>query len=319
MKESLQIEVDSFLYYLKYEKNSSKYTLLACREDLKKLLELVIQHQVHCWQSVTNSHIRRSLALLYQEGISGKSLQRTLSHWRQFFRFLLNKDQVDQNPTEGVKAPKAASKLPQILGVDQLNRILQGKDNSQSKKKTSENALFFEKRDLAILELLYSSGLRLSELSALDVDSFLDQGTMVKVMGKRRRERIVPVGSKAKEAIQGWLKWRSMMLKKEEKALFVSIRGNRLCNRQIQNRVKQYTQCQDVSGGVSPHTLRHSCASHLLESSGDLRGVQELLGHEDISTTQIYTHLDFQHLATVYNQSHPRAVKKKENKKKSNS
>jgi integrase/recombinase XerC len=218
---------------------------------------------------------------------------------RSFCRFLLREGVLRSNPCGDVRAPKAARRLPGTLDADQMGRLLEA---------APENSL--QVRDLAIMELLYSSGLRLSELVGLDLPDLDLADRTVRVLGKGRKERIVPVGRKAVAAVQAWLAERQALAAGGTAAVFVGRNGRRLGARAIQLRVAEAARRQGVPVGVHPHLFRHSFASHLLESSGDLRGVQELLGHANISTTQVYTHLDFQHLAKVYDKAHPRARRK---------
>ena len=294
-------DVGTFLDYLKYEKQCSPHTLAAYQRDLTKVIVLAEKDVgLSDWSLVSTAHIKGWLADLHQNGLSARSLKRLLSSVRSFYRYLATYTSIKTDPCLGVSAPKSSKPLPVILDTDQIAALL-------NKKVTAP----LEIRDLAMLELFYSSGLRLSELAGLDTDSFMDQLKLVKVHGKRNKERILPVGKKAREAIQAWLTVRTDMAAAEENALFVSRAGKRISTRQIQKRLKQFAQKQGIPAHVHPHLLRHSFASHMLESSGDLRAVQELLGHSDISTTQIYTHLDFQHLTDVYDRTHPRAKRKK--------
>ena len=292
--------VDGFLKYLRYEKQSSPHTLAAYRRDLKKWVT-VAEKDIGSWQQCHEEQIKTWLANLHQTGLSGRSLQRLLSSLRSFFNYLSRQGIIQTNPTQTISAPKTPKKLPTTLDADQVNGLF-------IKTETTPLKL----RDQAILELFYSSGLRLSELAALNLNSFSNSYRNVKVAGKRNKERIVPVGQKALEAIQIWLHVRQTMTDESQQALFISKSGRRISTRQIQNRVRQYAREIGLPVNLHPHMLRHSFASHMLESSSDLRAVQELLGHSDISTTQIYTHLDFQHLADVYDRAHPRARRKKD-------
>ncbi|WP_346658280.1 tyrosine recombinase XerC [Endozoicomonas sp. 4G] len=301
----MQQDIDAFLNYLKFEKNSSAHTCSAYQRDLSKLLKQVETLGITQWQKLEERQLRAWLAGLHLakphgSGLGQKSLHRLLSSVRSFYRYLNRQGKVEDNPAQRVTAPKVGRKLPVTMDADQLTTLLDQED---------DDPLVI--RDLAILELFYSSGLRLSELVGLNLDSFRDEFRQVQVLGKGRKERLLPVGRKAREAIKKWLSVRVTFLQKESKketqALFLSKRGHRISPRQVQNRVSQLSREAGLSGRMHPHLLRHSFASHLLESSGDLRAVQELLGHSDISTTQIYTHLDFQHLADVYDKAHPRA------------
>jgi integrase/recombinase XerC len=231
-------------------------------------------------------------------------LQRLLSAWRQFFAWLGRQHLVDSNPVAAVRAPKSARKLPKTLDVDQMSRLLSIDDDS-----------WLARRDHAMFELFYSSGLRLSELAQLDLTAIDLREGLVRVTGKSGKVRVLPVGKTAIAVLQQWLRVRSENLPEGsvQQALFINQKGQRLGVRAIQLRLKHYSLKQGMDEPVHPHMLRHAFASHMLESSGDLRAVQELLGHASISTTQIYTHLDFQHLASVYDAAHPRAHKRARN------
>ena len=250
-------------------------------------------------QDLQPSQIRRFVAALHGKGLSGKSIARMLSSWRGFYHYLTSRHGFAANPCVGMRAPKSARTLPQALSPEQAGRLVEIHDSS---------ALAL--RDRAIFELFYSSGLRLAELVGLDIEGLdLTDGT-VRVTGKGSKTRIIPLGSHAVSAIHAWLSQRTVMTNSEERALFINQRGSRLTPRAVQYRIKYWAIRQGIDGDVHPHMLRHSFASHVLQSSGDLRAVQEMLGHANISTTQIYTHMDFQHLAKVYDAAHPRAKKK---------
>jgi integrase/recombinase XerC len=235
----------------------------------------------------------------YRRGLASKSIQRRLSAARTFFRYLLREKHVKTNPVVSVSAPKSPKRLPGNLDADRMARLLDI---------PGDTAII--NRDRAILELLYSSGLRLSELCDLDCDDVDTHDATVRVTGKGNKDRIVPVGRHALQAITRWRKSRGDMAPQDESALFVSNRGTRISRRSVQARVSHWAKRQGIDTNVFPHLFRHSFATHILESSHDLRGVQELLGHANISTTQVYTHLDFQHLAQIYDKTHPRARKK---------
>ena len=300
----MEQDVEHFLNYLRYEKQLSAHTLSAYQRDLDKVFFLAKKNELKEWAEVSEKQLGHWLQVWNSEGLSSRSLQRLMSSLRSFYSYLLSHNRVNQNPAKMLQAPKADKTLPVALDVDQVNQLLE-----DERHQASNNPL--KLRDLCILELFYSSGLRLSELASLNVASFDDDFRQVRVLGKRSKERIVPVGSRAQQAIKQWLSSRQDLVKGDEQALFLSKQGNRISNRQIQNRVKQFAKEAGLPMGVHPHMLRHSFASHILESSGDLRSVQELLGHSDISTTQVYTHLDFQHLSSVYDKAHPRAGKKR--------
>ena len=300
----MEQDLEQFLNHLRYEKQLSAHTLSAYQRDLNKVIEQAKKKELKNWAEVSEKQLGHWLQIWNQAGLSSRSLQRLMSSLRSFYSYLLSHNRVNHNPAKMLQAPKADKTLPVALDVDQIKQLL-----DDERHQASNNPL--KLRDLCILELFYSSGLRLSELTSLNIASFEDDFRQVRVLGKRSKERIVPVGSRAQQAIKQWLNSRQSFVKADEQALFLSKLGNRISNRQIQNRVKQFAKEAGLPMGVHPHMLRHSFASHILESSGDLRSVQELLGHCDISTTQVYTHLDFQHLANVYDKAHPRAGKKR--------
>jgi len=297
MNKQEALRIHQFLETLQH---LSIHTQKAYQRDLVVLLKFADAHDVQKWNELDGRQIRSFVAWRHRQGIGGRSLQRNLSAARAFYRYLMGEGVARHNPAEGVQAPKSPRKLPKLLDVDQAAQLLEIDDRGP-----------LAIRDKAILELMYSSGLRLSELVMLDLDSLDLADAVVTVTGKGKKTRSVPVGRYAREAIKQWLKIRGGIANNEEMAVFVSQRGKRISRRSIQQRLKQWAMKQGLTNHVNPHMLRHSFASHLLESSGDLRAVQELLGHADISTTQVYTHLDFQHLANVYDNAHPRAHKKK--------
>ena len=244
--------------------------------------------------------LRRFLAVLHARGLSGRSLARTLSGWRAFYRFAIERERgLKDDPCVGLRAPKSPRRLPAALSPDEAVRLV-----------TIEESDPLAVRDRALFELAYSSGLRLSELSGLDLDSIDPVAGEVRVMGKGAKERIVPVGKPALDAIEAWLAVRTRFRPREPQALFLSRSGRRIAPRAIQRSLAARAIKRGLSRHVHPHMLRHSFASHLLQSSGDLRAVQEMLGHASIASTQVYTHLDFQYLAKVYDRAHPRARKK---------
>jgi len=291
--------LEAFLHHLAHERRLSPHTLSNYRRDLKHIREWIEQADRGPWERLRQESVRRYVAARHRGGVSGKTLQRELSSLRSFFRYLLREGIAVNNPAQGVRAPKVARKLPATLDADQLCALLDHPDGDP-----------LTLRDSAMIELFYSSGLRLAELISVNVgDIDMQDGTLT-VTGKGAKTRSVPVGTKAREAVRNWLGVRGGLAGPEERALFVSNRGSRIHPRTVQQRLNHWALTQGATRNVHPHLLRHSFASHLLESSGDLRAVQELLGHSDISTTQIYTHLDFQHLAQVYDKAHPRAKKK---------
>jgi len=290
---------ERFLDRLRYERRLSKHTIQAYQRDIACLDQYLTTQQVSQLKHIDEFHIRGFIAWRHRQGLQSKSLQRQLAAVRSFFNFLVREAILGYNPAQGVRPPKAPRKLPKTLDVDQTGKLLEI---------TGDEPL--QVRDRAIMELFYSSGLRLSELTGLDLpDIDLHEG-IVQVTGKGNKTRRVPVGRKAIEALQQWLKVRPTFLHDAQTALFTNQRGQRISPRTIQKRLHDLAIQQGLDIHVHPHMLRHSFASHMLESSGDLRAIQELLGHADISTTQIYTHLDFQHLAKVYDAAHPRAKKK---------
>ncbi|MBT8127865.1 MAG: tyrosine recombinase XerC [Gammaproteobacteria bacterium] len=291
-------DLTDFYAYLQSERRYSPHTLAAYQHDLRVFIAFSRERNIHSWKKMDDLHVRAFVASQHRKGLSGTSLQRQLSAVRTLFNFLCRHDRADNNPALGVPAPKAPKRLPETLSVDQLDCLLAFPGN---------DALAC--RDRAMLELLYGCGLRLSELSGLDVGDVDWQQQTVSVTGKGRKQRRVPFGNKAETAMKQWLPHRGCQVNVDEKALFISRSGKRLSNSSIQQRLKKRAAEQGVGVSLYPHMLRHSFASHLLESSNDLRAVQELLGHANLSTTQIYTHLDFQHLANVYDKAHPRSKK----------
>ncbi|KAF3984418.1 MAG: tyrosine recombinase XerC [Methylococcales symbiont of Hymedesmia sp. n. MRB-2018] len=300
MHKNTEQQLNDFFQYLQIQKRSSQHTLSSYRRDLSQLSLFCTHGERQHWAEVQASDIRHHIANRHRKGISSKSLQRELSAIRSFYNYLLKQGLVKNNPATHIKAPKQTRKLPKLLDVDQLSGMLDTPADS-----------VLEIRDLAMFELFYSSGLRLSELSAInrnDID--LSERSLRVQSGKGGKQRNLPIGRKAITAIKRWLSYRTNMSKNHETALFISNKGCRLGQRSIQLRLDKWCKKLGLPEHVHPHMLRHSFASHLLESSQDIRAVQELLGHSNISTTQIYTHLDFQHLAEVYDQTHPRAKKK---------
>jgi integrase/recombinase XerC len=288
-----------YLRYLRYERRMSPNTERNYQRDIEALCRFLEREDLHGWDDVDSYHIRAFASWCHRRGLAPRSIQRRLSALRGFFRFLLREGRVESNPAADVPSPKLPKRLPKTLDVDQIARLLEIDGDSP-----------LALRDRAIMELFYSSGMRLAELVGLKVtDLDLADGS-VRVLGKGNKTRILPVGRKAREAIQAWLGTRSDFPGHDLDALFLSRRGQALSARAVQARLREWSRRIGLATGVNPHLLRHSFATHLLESSGDLRSVQELLGHADISTTQIYTHLDFQHLARIYDKSHPRARKR---------
>ncbi|MBY5936992.1 MULTISPECIES: tyrosine recombinase XerC [Marinobacter] len=285
-----------FIRHLQSEKRHSPRTCEHYQRDLQRLVAWLADNGLNDWSELSAHDVRRYVARLSRDGLSGRSIARHLSSIRRFYQYLLREGLAIDNPALDIRAPKSGRRLPRVADVDQIGQLLDA---------TPEDPL--EIRDLAMFELMYSSGLRLAELAGADLSALDLKGPEIRVLGKGNKERVLPVGRKAVAALQQWLSCRRALVTEGEKALFVSQRGTRLSRRSIQGRLSRWGILHGADQRLHPHLLRHSFASHMLESSGDLRAVQELLGHADIATTQVYTHLDFQHLARVYDQSHPRA------------
>lgn len=291
--------IDAYLNHLAKERRLSPNTSSNYARDLVALLTFLQQAHVTDWKRVDSQHVRLFAARSHAGGLNPRSVQRRLSAVRGFFGYLVREGAVASNPAVEIRAPKAAKRLPGTLDADQIAQLLEIPGDDP-----------LTVRDRAIMELFYSSGLRLAELVGLHLTDVDLADRTVRVLGKGAKTRIVPVGRKACAALQAWLKERAALAAVDETALFVNRNGTRLKPRAIQLRIAQWARRQGLPSRVYPHLFRHSFATHLLESSKDLRGVQELLGHADISTTQVYTHLDFAHLARTYDASHPRAKRK---------
>lgn len=294
-------QVAAYLDELSLQRRQSPHTVSNYQRDLVTLIRLSGESPGRPDPLALDSHhIRRFVGVLHARGLSGRSLARTLSAWRGFFRWLGRRGLLEANPVEGIRPPKSPKALPKVLSPDEANRLL---------SVASDELL--EIRDQAMFELFYSSGLRLAELVALDLGALVEMADgEVRVLGKRSKERYVPVGALARESVARWAQRRAELAQSEESALFVGQRGGRISVRVVQERLKRRALMQGLPVGVHPHMLRHSFASHVLQSSGDLRAVQEMLGHASIASTQVYTHLDFQHLAKIYDAAHPRAKRK---------
>lgn len=288
-------QLDAYLEHLRRERQVSAHTLDGYRRDLLKLLTLCEQNAIAHWADLDGRSLRSFVARLHAQGLGSRSLARLLSAVRGLYLYLNREGLCRHDPASGIAPPKGERRLPRTLDADRTVQLLEGAVEDD----------FIARRDQAMLELFYSSGLRLSELVGLDLPALDLAAGLVRVRGKGNKVRELPVGSKAREALQAWLELR-LLSNPGDGAVFVSQRGRRLGARAVQLRVRQ-AGVRELGQHLHPHMLRHSFASHMLESSQDLRAVQELLGHADIATTQIYTHLDFQHLATVYDQAHPRA------------
>jgi len=288
--------VVAYIFHLANERRLSPLTCKSYSHDIATLLKLATetpfnQLQIH--------HVRRFVARLHSTGLSGRSLARILSAWRGFYNYLMRDHGYTHNPCAGLHAPKSPKTLPHVLSPDEAAKLLEFPAND-----------LMALRDKAMFELFYSSGLRLAELIILKPEDLSFSDSTVRILGKGSKTRIVPVGSQAIRVLREWIKLRETLLKPGETALFLSRNGKGISSRSVSQRLKIRAIQQGISINVHPHVLRHSFASHLLQSSADLRAVQEMLGHASISTTQIYTHLDFQYLAKVYDATHPRAKKK---------
>lgn len=290
--------IQRFLKYLQVERGLSPLTIKAYQRDLQSFQQGMDLRSIAHPAKVSEHDVRAFVAAMHRKGQGGKTLQRLLSAIRSFYAWLLREGEAKANPAAAVRAPKSGRKLPATLDTDAISHLLNFPCDST-----------IAIRDKAMMELFYSSGLRLAELAGLNWDQFDLNGGMLTVTGKGNKTRMMPVGGKALDALLVWRKARAEFAGTDVVTVFVGRTGQRLTPRAIQSRVKYWAKKQGLPQNVYPHLLRHSFASHLLESSGDLRAVQELLGHSDISTTQIYTHLDFQHLAKVYDRAHPRAKK----------
>ncbi|MFT3790605.1 MAG: tyrosine recombinase XerC [Rudaea sp.] len=294
MSGTLAATVERFLDYLKVERNYSPQTLIRYRHDLTRLVEYANARDIAEWSALRSDAVRSFIAGEHRAGIAPKTLQARLSACRSLFKFLLRSGELKHDPAAGVRAPKAPRKLPQVLDVDQMQKLVEIPTDGAAAT-----------RDRAILELLYSSGLRISELTGLKWRDLDLADASVRVTGKGRKTRVVPVGSKALDALRALRNLERVT--SEDEPVFRGRNGAPIAAASVRARMQAWACAQGIERRVYPHLLRHSFASHLLESSGDLRAVQELLGHADIATTQIYTHLDFQHLARVYDAAHPRA------------
>ncbi len=296
----MQNELDAYFEHLRSARQLSGHSLDGYRRDLNKLLTYCEREKIAEWNALQGRHLRQLVGELHRQGQSSRSLARLLSSVRGLYRYLNQEGLCQHDPATGLSAPKGERRLPKLLDTDRAMQLLDGGAEDD----------FIGLRDQAMLELFYSSGLRLSELVGLNLDQLDLPAGMVRVLGKGNKVRELPVGRKAREALQAWLPVRALA-NPADGAVFIGQQGRRLGARAVQVRVRQ-AGVRELGQHLHPHMLRHSFASHLLESSQDLRSVQELLGHADIGTTQIYTHLDFQHLAKVYDQAHPRAKRKQD-------
>ncbi len=314
-QEKANAWITLYLNHIIQERRLAQHTGLNYGRDLHALIELMGEQELSELQS---HQIRRFVAQLHARGLDGRSLARMLSAWRGFYRFMSKYHRWDNNPCVGVRAPKAAKRLPaalspedsaQLMGMPTSNVGCSSNSHLQAGKQ--EAGRFLLHRDKAMFELFYSSGLRLAELTSLNLGDIHVSDATLRVTGKGNKTRIVPVGRHALSALNQWLTGRALWAPEEEAALFITRQGARLGARAVQLRLKHWAREAGLTVNVHPHMLRHSFASHVLQSSGDLRAVQEMLGHASISTTQVYTQLDFQHLSKVYDGAHPRAKRKK--------
>jgi len=281
----------------------SPHTITTYHRALLSLQQHLQELEVQSWQQLNGDHIRQWIAINRQQSLSARSIATKLSSLRSFCKYLLQIDYLQQDPCVGIKAPKQAKTLPKNVNVDQIHQLLNIDDDDP-----------LAIRDRAMMEVFYSSGLRLAELANLDLNDLDCQQQLIKVTGKGDKQRLIPITKTAIEQLQRWYCVRGSLALGDESAIFVSQRGQRISHRSIQVRMKKWALEQQISTTIHPHKLRHSFATHMLEESGDLRAVQEMLGHADLSTTQVYTQLDFQHLAKVYDQAHPRARSKRDKK-----
>ncbi len=293
---------DVLLGYLAFLHNERNYSPLTSENYARDIRHLLVLAGTTALPDLKSHHIRRYIAQLHSSGLGGRSLARILSAWRGFFNYLMRDHNCQSNPCVGLRAPKAPKSLPHALSPDEAVRLVEMPITTP-----------LDARDKAMFELLYSSGLRLAELISLDLKEMQDnlRSGEVRVTGKGSKTRVVPLGSHAIDALQAWIEVRGQIARLDETALFVGKKGKRISPRTVQLQLRQRGITQGIASGVHPHLLRHSFATHVLQSSGDLRAVQEMLGHASISTTQVYTHLDFQYLAKIYDGAHPRAKKKK--------
>ncbi len=300
-----QNDLRLFYQFLQSEKQFSPHTVKNYQRDITRFMLFLDDQDVLAWNVIDEQHIRQFVSQVHRQGLGGKSIQRLLSALRRLFRFLLTNGCIVNNPAAHVMAPKSEHKLPDVMHPQQIEHMLLAPDEGV----LNENPLIV--RDYAVLELLYAGGLRLSELIGLNISDINWQSKQLRVLGKGDKERLCHFGKQAALMLEKWLKCRELLIKTSEKALFVSKRGTRLSASSIRVRIQKLCREKGINQRVYPHLMRHSFASHMLESSQDLRAVQELLGHAHLKTTQIYTHLDFQQLSKTYDAAHPRAQKKK--------
>lgn len=288
-------EIANYLEYLDKIRGLSKNTTLSYKRDLEKFRSFLLKEKISTYEEINSDTCSRWIGDLYLNEIDAKSIQRHISSLKGFFSFLIKNNIVINSPMSNIVSPKATKKLPNVLSPEEIEILV-----SFSPKSTQDF------RDIAIIELIYSSGLRVSEATNVKLEDFEDNRNFLRVLGKGSKTRLVPVGQYANDAISAWLEKRNS-IHSESKYLFLNLRGKKISTRSVQERIRKISVIQGLPP-VNPHMLRHSFATHLLESSGDLRSIQELLGHSSLSTTQIYTKLDYQHLMSVYEKAHPRAL-----------
>ncbi len=304
MSEGLEATISEFLTYLRDARRLAARTREHYGRDLRAVAAYLDDNGITHWDAVRVGDVRGYIAAARRRGLGGRSIQRHLASLRALFDFLQREGRIGLNPAADLRAPRSTRRLPETLDPDETARLLEaGADTSDP----------LQCRDRAMFELVYSCGLRLAELAALERADAAAADDSLRVTGKGAKSRLVPIGRQARAALADWLAVRCQLATSDEPALFVGRRGRRLGHRAIQKRLDAMAQRGGLGRPVHPHMLRHAFASHLLESSGDLRAVQELLGHADIATTQVYTHLDFQHLAEVYDRAHPRARRTRRN------
>ncbi|HCE2207050.1 TPA: tyrosine recombinase XerC [Vibrio parahaemolyticus] len=299
LPNSLQKPLERFYEFLRSEKGLSLHTQRNYKQQLETMAQHLADMGLKDWSQVDAGWVRQLAGKGMREGMKASSLATRLSSLRSFFDFLILRGEMSANPAKGVSAPRKKRPLPKNLDVDEVNQLLEVNEDDP-----------LAIRDRAMMELMYGAGLRLAELVSVDVRDVQLRSGELRVIGKGDKERKVPFSGMATEWVGKWLRVRGDLAAPGEPGLFVSKLGTRISHRSVQKRMAEWGQKQSVASHISPHKLRHSFATHMLESSNNLRAVQELLGHENISTTQIYTHLDFQHLAQAYDQAHPRARKK---------
>ena len=296
-----EADIQAFLDYLQFERRYSPHTWENYQRDLLQFSQWLTNHSdVKSLNEVTEFSVRQWISQMHREGLKSRSLQRKLSSLRSYYQYQIKHKHITLNPAIDVRAPRDSKPLPKTLDLEQVTQLL-----------NIEGDDFISVRDKAIIELFYSSGLRLAELAGLQLADIDLEAALVTVTGKGNKTRVIPIGSKAIEALRSWLVHRALANRKQVDGLFLSRQGSAISHRNIQLRMNHWQKKQGITQSIHPHKLRHSFASHLLQSYGDLRAVQEFLGHSDISSTQVYTHLDYQHLASVYDKAHPRARGKK--------